>query len=253
MYVEVDFRAHRARAQHCAHTAGLLDNSVVADDLLAKKTFASFLLECMRKCVDPHLRNFFEAAIDPNGDPVFSGKDFGCVYFKPRENDPTVCGLLVHSLSDTQVPIGDGGQMKLPFNTAIADNWSDYHAHIIILGSKHFCFKMFAGTTLNLKKLGQRDFAEAAAEVLRKTKATKLLHTAELDSSLQPAAKRRRPVNPPKAAGVIAASVPAPSSPPQGAAPNLPKAKASAASAAPAKAPGPKSSPGASSAAGVGH
>lgn len=245
--------AHRARAQHCAHTAGLLDNFAVADDLLVKETFAFFLLECMRKRGDPHLRNFFEAAIVPNGEPVFSGKNFDCFYFKPRENDPTVCGFLVHSLSDTQVLIGDGDQMKLPINTPIADNWSDYHVYIIMLGSKHFCFKMFTGTALNLKKLGKKDFAEAAAEVLRKTRATKQLHTVELDSSLQSVAKRRRPVNPPKAAGVIAASVPAPSSPPQGAAPNQPKAKASAASAAPAKAPGPKSSPGASSAAGVGH
>lgn len=250
--ISVSLCAPIARAQQCAHTAGLLDNFALSDELLVKETFASFLLQCMHKRGDPHLKNF-ETAIDPSGEPNFSGKDNGCFYFKPRGNDPSICGFLVHSLTDTEVPIGAGDQMKLPMSTVIADNWSDYHACIIILGSKHYCFKMFSGTSLKLKKPGKKDFAEAAEEVLRKTRATKSLHTVELDSSLQSVAKRRRPVNPPKAAGVVAASVSAASSPPQAEPPTPPQAKASAPSAALAKAPGPKSSSGAAPPAGAGR
>lgn len=229
--ISVSLCAPIARAQQCAHAAGLLDNFALSDELLVKETFASFLLQCMHKRGDPHLKNFFETAIDPSGEPNFSGKDNGCFYFKPRGNDPSICGFLVHSLTDTEVPIGAGDQMKLPMSTVIADNWSDYHAYIIILGSKHYCFKIFSGTSLKLKKPGKKDFAEAAEEVLRKTRATKSLHTVELDSSLQSVAKRRRPVTPPKAAGVVAASVSAASSPPQAEPPTPPQAKASAPSA----------------------
>ena len=148
---------------------GLTEKFPIAGDLLVKDVLAATLSNFMKERGNPHVRGLFGSAISEDGEPQFVGREFGCFYFKAMETNPNLASALVHSLSGAEVPLPEAS--ALPITTPILNNYNDFLAYFILLGSKMSCSKLFSKEGMAMARPTHREVCEKARDAVRRKQA----------------------------------------------------------------------------------